>query len=55
MASLVEVALGMLGLVGLLMRFIGPLTIGACVSLVSISLVDPAIKAAKVQWGIAAM
>jgi len=52
-ASLVEVLLGLTGTVTLLIRFIGPLTITATVSLIGLDLLHVAPLHAQSHWGIA--
>ncbi|KAM7368146.1 hypothetical protein PAMP_014393 [Pampus punctatissimus] len=54
-ASLLQVVVGFSGLIGFLMRFIGPLTIAPTVSLIGLSLYDSAGAKAGSQWGISAM
>ncbi|KAM7395703.1 hypothetical protein PAMA_007124 [Pampus argenteus] len=54
-ASLLQVVVGFSGLIGFLMRFIGPLTIAPTVSLIGLSLYDSAGIKAGSQWGISAM
>ncbi|XP_056261368.1 solute carrier family 23 member 1-like [Seriola aureovittata] len=54
-ASLLQILLGFSGLIGFLMRFIGPLTIAPTVSLIGLSLYDAAGTKAGSHWGIAAM
>ncbi|XP_076157996.1 solute carrier family 23 member 1-like [Alosa pseudoharengus] len=53
--SLFQVVVGFSGLIGLFMRFIGPLTIAPTISLIGLSLYDSAGKNAGNHWGIAAM
>ncbi|XP_071334876.1 solute carrier family 23 member 1-like [Trachinotus anak] len=55
LASLLQILLGFSGLIGFLMRFIGPLTIAPTVSLIGLSLYDAAGAKAGSHWGIAAM
>lgn len=54
-ASLLQVLVGFSGLIGFLMRFIGPLTIAPTVSLIGLSLYDSAGEKAGSHWGISAM
>ncbi|ELK35565.1 PREDICTED: solute carrier family 23 member 1 isoform X1 [Myotis davidii] len=54
-ASCFQMLLGFSGLVGYLMRFIGPLTIAPTISLVALPLFDSAGNDAGAHWGIAAM
>ncbi|XP_052770614.1 solute carrier family 23 member 2-like isoform X1 [Mya arenaria] len=52
-ASLTQVFLGCTGLIGVLMRFIGPLTIAPTISLIGLSLTGVVIEFNKVHWGVA--
>ncbi|KAJ0027080.1 hypothetical protein NQD34_018080 [Periophthalmus magnuspinnatus] len=54
-ASVLQVVVGFSGLIGFLMRFIGPLTIAPTVSLIGLSLYDSAGDRAGSHWGISAM
>ncbi|KAF6719797.1 Solute carrier family 23 member 1 [Oryzias melastigma] len=54
-ASVLQVLVGFSGLIGFLMRFIGPLTIAPTVSLIGLSLYDSAGDKAGSHWGISAM
>ncbi|XP_041832678.1 solute carrier family 23 member 1-like [Melanotaenia boesemani] len=54
-ASLLQILVGFSGLIGFLMRFIGPLTIAPTVSLIGLSLYDSAGDKAGSHWGISAM
>ncbi|XP_049749328.1 solute carrier family 23 member 1-like isoform X2 [Elephas maximus indicus] len=54
-ASCVQMLVGFSGLIGFLMRFIGPLTIAPTISLVALPLFDSAGNDAGNHWGIAAM
>lgn len=53
-ASCVQMLVGFSGLIGFLMRFIGPLTIAPTISLVALPLFDSAGDDAGIHWGIAA-
>ncbi|KAM4619467.1 xan_ur_permease domain-containing protein [Polymixia lowei] len=53
--SLFQVVVGFSGLIGLFMRFIGPLTIAPTISLIGLSLFDSAGSSAGNHWGISAM
>nr|XP_055030913.1 xan_ur_permease domain-containing protein [Misgurnus anguillicaudatus] len=53
--SLFQVLAGFSGLIGFLMRFIGPLTIAPTISLIGLSLFDSAGMNAGHHWGISAM
>uniref|UniRef100_UPI003AB0EF70 solute carrier family 23 member 1-like n=1 Tax=Centroberyx gerrardi TaxID=166262 RepID=UPI003AB0EF70 len=53
--SLLQILVGFTGLIGFLMRFIGPLTIAPTVSLIGLSLYDAAGVKAGDHWGISAM
>lgn len=54
-ASLLQIVVGFSGLIGFLMRFIGPLTIAPTVSLIGLSVYDTAGVKAGSHWGISAM
>lgn len=54
-ASMLQILVGFSGLVGFLMRYIGPLTIAPTVTLIGLSLYDPAGNKAGEHWGISAM
>ncbi|XP_061563236.1 solute carrier family 23 member 1-like isoform X2 [Cololabis saira] len=54
-ASVLQIVVGFSGLIGFLMRFIGPLTIAPTVSLIGLSLYDSAGEKAGSHWGISAM
>lgn len=54
-ASLLQILVGFTGLIGFLMRFIGPLTIAPTVSLIGLSLYDSAGEKSGSHWGISAM
>ncbi|KAK2856462.1 hypothetical protein Q5P01_005197 [Channa striata] len=54
-ASLLQILVGFSGLIGFLMRFIGPLTIAPTISLIGLSLYDSAGVKAGSHWGISAM
>lgn len=53
--SLFQVFVGFSGLIGLFMRFIGPLTIAPTISLIGLSLFDSAGTSAGNHWGISTM
>ncbi|KAM6946132.1 xan_ur_permease domain-containing protein [Aplochiton taeniatus] len=53
--SLFQVLVGFSGLIGLFMRFIGPLTIAPTISLIGLSLFDSAGSSAGNHWGISTM
>ncbi|KAB0403126.1 hypothetical protein E2I00_003170 [Balaenoptera physalus] len=53
-ASCVQMLVGFSGLIGFLLRFIGPLTIAPTISLVALPLFDSAGNDAGIHWGIAA-
>ena len=53
-ASCVQMLVGFSGLIGFLMRFIGPLTIAPTISLMALPLFDSAGDNAGIHWGIAA-
>ena len=53
MASLFEIVLGVSGLIGLLLRYIGPLAIAPTITLVGLALFDAAASFASRNWYIA--
>lgn len=53
--SLFQMFVGFSGLIGLFMRFIGPLTIAPTISLIGLSLFDSAGTSAGYHWGVAVM
>ncbi|CAH1799894.1 unnamed protein product [Owenia fusiformis] len=53
MASLVHMAIGASGILGLILKFVGPLTITPVIALVGLSLTDAAYLNSQSQWGIA--
>lgn len=52
-SSLIEVCIGMLGLPGILLKYIGPLTITPTVALIGLSGFQAAGERAGKHWGIA--
>ena len=54
-ASLFEVVIGFTGLIGLLLRFIGPLSITPTITLIGLGLFRLAAAKAATQWWIALM
>ena len=54
-ASLFQVVIGFTGLIGIVIRFIGPLAITPTITLIGISLFQPAAEKASTQWWIALM
>ncbi|XP_013865339.1 solute carrier family 23 member 1 [Austrofundulus limnaeus] len=54
-ASVLQILVGFSGLIGFLMRFIGPLTIAPTISLIGLALYDSAGDKAGSHWGISAM
>ena len=55
MGSCVQVALGLTGSAGLLLRFVGPLTVAPAVTLLGLVLVQIAVDMSGLHWGVAAM
>ena len=51
-ASIFQVFMGASGLIGFLMRFVGPLTVCPTVALLGIMLYDGAIEPCKHHWGV---
>ncbi|KAK3085448.1 hypothetical protein FSP39_003460 [Pinctada imbricata] len=54
-ASLTQVLIGCTGLLGWLLRFIGPMTICPTIALVGLSLIDVSLGFCEKHWGIAAL
>lgn len=54
-SSLIEVFIGLLGLPGLMLRFVGPLTIAPTVSLIGLSVFTTAGDRAGSHWGLSAL
>ncbi|XP_068169055.1 solute carrier family 23 member 2 [Antennarius striatus] len=54
-ASFLQVVLGLSGLVGFVLRYIGPLTIAPTISLIGLSLFIEAGRKSGSQWGVAAL
>ncbi len=54
-AALFQVFIGMTGLVGVLLRFIGPLAIAPTIALIGLSLFGAAADFCAKHWGIAAL
>lgn len=54
-ASCVQMLVGFSGLVGFLLRFIGPLTVAPTISLVALPPFESAGSDAGIHWGIAAL
>ncbi|XP_061668303.1 solute carrier family 23 member 1-like isoform X2 [Syngnathoides biaculeatus] len=55
LASLLQILVGFSGLVGFLMRFVGPLTIAPTIALIGLSVFDVAGVRAGSHWGISVM
>uniref|UniRef100_A0AAY4E3G9 Solute carrier family 23 member 1 n=1 Tax=Denticeps clupeoides TaxID=299321 RepID=A0AAY4E3G9_9TELE len=53
--SMFQVLVGFSGLIGIFMRFIGPLTIAPTISLIGLSLYDSAGRSSGTHWGISVM
>lgn len=53
LASVVQVLMGCTGIMGLLLKYIGPLTIAPTISLIGLSLTGVATDFNKIHWGIA--
>ena len=54
-ASLAQVVIGYSGLIGAVLRFIGPLAITPTIALIGLALFQPAADFASKQWYIALM
>ena len=55
LAGIFHCLIGMTGLVGLLLRYVGPLTIVPAIFLIGIYLMKATAKFAKAHWGISFM
>ena len=55
LASVIQVLVGFSGVIGLLLRFIGPITIAVTISMVGISLYDVAANSCGQHWWISLM
>ena len=55
MASVVQVVVGATGLIGILMRFIGPLTVVPTIALIGLSVFPSVVTPAQHQWGVTAL
>lgn len=53
MASIFQLVVGYTGLLGVLLKFITPLTIGPSVAMIGLSLFDVASLNASKHWGVA--
>ena len=53
MSALFQIVIGLSGVVGILLRFIGPLTIAPTIALIGLSLFQAAADFSSKQWGIA--
>lgn len=53
LASLIQVIMGCTGIMGLLLKYIGPLTIAPTISLIGLSLTAVAADFNRTHWGIA--
>ena len=54
-ASLIQILVGMTGIVGFMLRYIGPLVIAPTVCLTGLSLFDVATDKCQVHWGVASL
>ena len=55
LASVMQVLIGSTGILGLILHYIGPITIVPTITLVGLSLVDVALRFCSVHWGISGM
>ena len=53
MAGFVEFIIGSLGIIGLILKFVGPLTISPVICLIGLSVMDTAMDKASLNWFIA--
>lgn len=54
-ASMVQIFIGCTGILGLILHYIGPITICPTITLVGLSLIDVAMRFCEKHWGIAAL
>lgn len=54
-ASAFQILIGCTGLLGVLLQYIGPITIVPTVSLVGLSLIGVALELCQTHWGISAL
>lgn len=54
-AGALHMIVGMFGIVGLLLRFIGPITVVPALTLMALYVFSATVRFAKAQWGIAAL
>ena len=54
-ASLVQIFIGCTGILGMLLQYIGPITIVPTITLVGLSLIDVALRFCEKHWGISAL
>ena len=52
-AGILHALLGFTGMIGVLLKFIGPITVVPCMVLVSVVVVNSVLKLVQVHWGIA--
>ncbi|XP_045214461.2 solute carrier family 23 member 2-like isoform X2 [Mercenaria mercenaria] len=55
LSALVQVVIGCTGILGLILNFIGPITIVPTITLVGLSLIDVALRFCQVHWGITSL
>ena len=55
LASMAQVLIGCTGLLGILLGYLGPITIVPTISHVGLSLVDVALRFCEKHWGITAL
>ena len=53
-ASILEIVIGATGMVGILLRFIGPLTVAPTIMLMGLAVADTGFELAGKHWGISA-
>ena len=52
-AGILHALFGFTGLIGVLLKYIGPITVVPCMVLITILLVDAMLNLVQVNWGIA--
>lgn len=52
LAGVLHALLGFTGLIGILLRFVGPITVVPCMVLMTIVIMEAVLKLVQVNWGI---
>jgi xanthine/uracil permease len=51
-ASITQVVIGCTGILGVLLQYIGPITVVPTITVVGLSLIDVALSFCKIHWGV---